>query len=498
MGIRKLLIANRGEIAVRIMASARELGIRCVAVHSDVDRKSRHVLAADEAYEIGEAPPLKSYLDREKLVATAKRVGCDAIHPGYGFLAEDPAFAKAVRDAGLVFVGPEAETICVMGDKVKSKRIMREAGVPVVPAVSDLENGGLERIAKLGYPVIVKAAAGGGGKGMRVVDEPEQLEPALEACRREAYKAFGDGRIFVEKYIVRPRHIEFQILADAHAGVVHLFERECSVQRRHQKVIEETPSTALTEATRAAMAKAAVKAAKAVGYKNAGTVEFIFKEPDTFYFLEMNTRIQVEHPVTEMTTGIDLVRQQLLLATGERLGFGQRDVRRRGHAIECRVYAENPENNFLPSAGRVFLHKEPSGPNIRNDSGLNETDEISTFYDPIISKLVAYGATREEARARMLCALRDYVVLGVSTNIGFLADVLRHPDFIAGKTYTGLIPEFLEDWEPKRKMREIALACVEHFRASATARPGAAASEAGRPVWDPWREIGPFEIGMKG
>ena len=494
MGIKKLLIANRGEIAVRIIKSARELGIKCVAVHSDIDRGARHVLAADEARCLGEAAPLKSYLDMAKVIAAAQASGCDAIHPGYGFLSENPKFAALVEEAGLIFVGPKAATIALMGDKVASKEAMQKAGVPVVPFVKGTEEFCLKEAPKLGYPLMIKAIAGGGGKGMRMVSAPEQLKPALEAASREALKAFGDGRVFVEKCIVKPRHIEFQVLADSHGNVVHLFERECSIQRRHQKVAEEAPSTALGAKARAAMADAAVKAAKAAGYVNAGTVEFIFEEPDKFYFLEMNTRLQVEHPVTEMTTGIDLVREQLLVAGGEKLAFGQKDLQSRGHAIECRVYAENPENNFLPSAGKVHFFKEPSGPNVRNDCGFGSGDEISTYYDPLISKLVTYGATREEARLRMLAALKEYVVLGVSTNIPFLIDVMAHPEFTAGRTYTDFIPKFFEDWKPRREKLELALACAEYRHGHGPAA-GARAGAAKERSYNPWEEIGPFEIG---
>ena len=494
MGIKKLLIANRGEIAVRIIKSARELGIKCVAVHSDIDRGARHVLAADEAREIGEASPLKSYLDMGKIIAAAKASGCDAIHPGYGFLSENPKFAALVAEAGLIFVGPRADTIALMGDKVASKEAMSKAGVPVVPFVKGTEEFCLKEAPKLGYPLMIKAIAGGGGKGMRMVSAPEQLKPALEAASREALKAFGDGRVFVEKCIVKPRHIEFQVLADSHGNLVHLFERECSIQRRHQKVVEEAPSPVLGEKVRAAMAAAAVKAAKAAGYVNAGTVEFIFEEPDKFYFLEMNTRLQVEHPVTEMTTGIDLVREQLLVAGGEKLGFRQEDLVRRGHSIECRVYAENPENNFLPSAGKLFLCREPGGPNIRNDSGFGTGDEISTYYDPLLSKLAVYGATREEARLRMLAALREYVVLGVNTNIAFLIDVVSHPDFAAGRTYTDFIPKYFGDWKPRREKMNIALGCAEYSRAQgAPVRAGSGRAEG--TGYNPWTETGPFEIG---
>lgn len=494
MGIKKLLIANRGEIAVRIIKSARELGIKCVAVHSDIDRGARHVLAADEARCLGEAPPLKSYLDMAKVIAAAQASCCDAIHPGYGFLSENPKFAALVEEAGLVFVGPKAATIALMGDKVASKEAMSKAGVPVVPFVKGTEEFCLKEAPKLGYPLMIKAIAGGGGKGMRMVSAPEQLKPALEAASREALKAFGDGRVFVEKCIVKPRHIEFQVLADSHGNVVHLFERECSIQRRHQKVAEEAPSTALGPKVRAAMAEAAVNAAKAAGYVNAGTVEFIFEEPDKFYFLEMNTRLQVEHPVTEMTTGIDLVREQLLVAGGEKLAFTQADLKSRGHALECRVYAENPENNFLPSAGKVHFFREPSGPNVRNDCGFGSGDEISTYYDPLISKLVTYGATREEARLRMLAALKEYVVLGVSTNIPFLIDVISHPEFAAGRTYTDFIPKFFEDWKPRREKLGLALACAE-YRHGHSPAAGARAGAAKERSYNPWAELGPFEIG---
>ena len=494
MGIKKLLIANRGEIAVRIIKSARELGIKCVAVHSDIDRRARHVCAADEAREIGEAPPLKSYLDMGKLIEAALASGCDAIHPGYGFLSENHKFASLVADAGLTFVGPRAETIALMGNKVASKEAMSKAGVPVVPFLAGKGEVSLEGAQKLGYPLMIKAVAGGGGKGMRMVSGPEQLKSALEAAGREALKAFGDGSVFVEKCILKPRHIEFQIFADAHGNIVHRFERECSIQRRHQKVVEEAPSPVSDPAVMAAMAGAAVKAAKAADYVNAGTVEFIFEEPDKFYFLEMNTRLQVEHPVTEMTTGIDLVREQLRVAGGDKLGFRQADLIRRGHSIECRVYAENPGNNFLPSAGKIHLYREPSGPNIRNDSGFGEGDEISTYYDPLISKLAAYGATREEARARMLAALREYVVLGVNTNIAFLIDVIAHPDFAAGKTYTDFIPRFFETWKPKRERTDIALACAEYRRAHGS--PGSAGLIAVKERgYEPWKDLGPFEIG---
>ncbi|MBI4350208.1 MAG: acetyl-CoA carboxylase biotin carboxylase subunit [Elusimicrobia bacterium] len=492
MGIKKLLVANRGEIAVRVIKSARELGIKCVAVHSDIDRRARHVLAAGEAREIGEASPLKSYLDMGKIIAAAKAAGCDAVHPGYGFLSENPKFAAMVAEAGLIFVGPKAETITLMGDKLASKEAMHKAGVPIVPFVEGAVTA--KEAEKLGYPLMIKAVAGGGGKGMRMVTGPEQLKPAMEAAAREAQKAFGDDRVFVEKCIVKPRHIEFQVLADSHGNVVHLFERECSIQRRHQKVVEEAPSAALAPKVRNAMAAAAVKAAKAANYVNAGTVEFIFEEPDRFYFLEMNTRLQVEHPVTEMTTGIDVVREQLLIAGGEKLGFGQEDLVRRGHAIECRVYAENPENNFLPSAGKIHLFREPSGPNIRNDSGFGSGDEISTYYDPLISKLVTYGASREEARLRMLAALKEYVVLGVSTNIPFLIALVSHPEFTAGKTYTDFIPKYFPDWKPGREKLDLALACAEFSRAhgpAGNARGGAAKERS----YNPWAELGPFEIG---
>ena len=416
----KILIANRGEIAVRVMRACRELGIESVAVYSEPDRSALHVRQADHAYPIGPAAAAESYLRIDKLIAAALESRADAIHPGYGFLSERAAFAQACADAGVVFIGPSAHAIAAMGDKVEARRLMRKAGVPVVPGSDHAlsSDGEVEKLASaIGFPVMLKAAGGGGGKGMRLVESPDQLKSALRAARSEARSAFGDDRVYVEKAIVRPRHIEVQVLGDTHGHVVHLYERECSVQRRHQKVIEESPSTALDEATRSEMGRVAVAAAKAVDYVGAGTVEFLVDQERRFHFLEMNTRIQVEHPITEAVTGVDLVKAQIEIAAGRALGFAQEDIVQRGWAIECRIYAEDPENGFLPAPGRIVVLRVPSGIGIRDDSGVYEGFEVSTFYDPMISKLIAWGSNREEAIGRMLRALAEYTVVGPIANV---------------------------------------------------------------------------------
>ncbi|HWP66552.1 MAG TPA: acetyl-CoA carboxylase biotin carboxylase subunit, partial [Candidatus Limnocylindria bacterium] len=440
--IRRVLIANRGEIAVRIIRACRELGIESVAVYSDPDRTALHTRLADHAYHIGPAPAAESYLQIPKLLEVAARAGADAIHPGYGFLSERAPFARAVREAGLVFVGPSPEAVEAMGDKVEARRRMLAAGVPVVPGSerpieSDSE---VERLVRdIGFPVMLKAAGGGGGKGMRLVHDQAGLASALRAARSEARSAFGDDRVYVEKAIVRPRHVEVQVLGDTHGNVIHLYERECSIQRRHQKVIEESPSMAIDQKTREAMGAVAVQAAKAVDYVGAGTIEFLVDQQRNFYFLEMNTRIQVEHPVTEMVTGVDLVRAQLEIAAGKPLPIRQTDVVQRGWAIECRIYAEDPENNFLPAPGRIEVLQVPTGLGVRDDSGVYEGFEVSTFYDPILSKLIAWGATREEATQRMLRALHEYVVVGPTVNVAFHRWALQHPAFVAGDLDTGFI-----------------------------------------------------------
>ncbi len=439
---KRILVANRGEIAVRVMRACRELGIESVAVYSEPDRSALHVRQADHAYPIGPAAAAESYLRIDKLIAVARESGADAIHPGYGFLSERAAFAQACADAKITFIGPSADAITAMGDKVEARRLMRKAGVPVVPGSDDAlgSDEAVQRIAgEIGFPVMLKAAGGGGGKGMRLVESTDKLASALRAARSEARSAFGDDRVYVEKAIVRPRHVEVQVLGDTHGHVIHLYERECSIQRRHQKVIEESPSLAIDQKTREEMGRVAVAAAKAVDYVGAGTIEFLVDQDRHFYFLEMNTRIQVEHPITEAVTGVDLVKAQIEIAAGRPLSIAQTDVVQRGWAIECRIYAEDPENNFLPAPGRIAVLRVPSGIGIRDDSGVYEGFEVSTHYDPILSKLVAWGGSRDEAIGRMLRALSEYVIVGPIANVAFHRWALRHPAFRAGEIDTGFI-----------------------------------------------------------
>ncbi|MFD8033090.1 acetyl-CoA carboxylase biotin carboxylase subunit [Streptomyces sp. NPDC048231] len=439
-----VLVANRGEIAVRVIRTLRSLGVRSVAVFSDADADARHVREADTAVRIGPAPAAESYLSVERLLEAAARSGAQAVHPGYGFLAENAAFAQACTDAGLVFIGPPARAISLMGDKIRAKETVRAAGVPVVPGSSGsgLTDDELDAAAReIGVPVLLKPSAGGGGKGMRLVREPELLAEEIAAARREARASFGDDTLLVERWIDRPRHIEIQVLADGHGNVVHLGERECSLQRRHQKIIEEAPSVLLDEATRAAMGEAAVQAARSCGYEGAGTVEFIVpgSDPSSYYFMEMNTRLQVEHPVTELVTGLDLVEWQVRVAAGEPLSFGQRDVSLTGHAIEARVCAEDPARGFLPSGGTVLSLHEPQGEGVRTDSGLTEGTEVGSLYDPMLSKVIAYGPDRATALRRLRAALARTVTLGVQTNAGFLRRLLAHPAVVAGELDTGLV-----------------------------------------------------------
>jgi acetyl-CoA carboxylase biotin carboxylase subunit len=441
----KLLVANRGEIAVRVLRACRELGIATVAVHSTIDRSAMHVREADEAVEIGPAPAAESYLRSGAIVDAARATGATLIHPGYGFLAENAAFAEACRDAGLTFVGPPPEAIAAMGSKLGARALMTAAGVPVVPgaAPADQTEAGIRAAAlEIGYPLLVKASAGGGGKGMRVVTRREDLDEAIAAARREARAAFGDGTLYVERLVSAPRHVEFQVFADRHGHAVHLFERECSIQRRHQKVVEETPSLALTPGLRARMGEAAVAAARACGYENAGTIEFLVEgtgDAARFYFLEMNTRLQVEHPITEQVTGLDLVRAQIAVALGEPLPWTQDQLAQRGHAIECRICAEDPAQDFLPQAGPLLACQFPQAPGIRIDAGVATGDAIPVHYDPLVAKLVATGRTRDESIARAIAALRRTVVFGIRTNVGFLARLLDHPRYRAGDLDTGFI-----------------------------------------------------------
>jgi acetyl-CoA carboxylase biotin carboxylase subunit len=445
---RKILIANRGEIAVRIMRACRDMSIAPVAIFSEADARALHVRMADEAYCIGPAPSTESYLQIEKIVDVAKRARADAIHPGYGFLAENADFARAVTEAGLAFIGPTPEAMEVMGSKTSARRAAIAAGAPVVPGTTEALNSfaeARELAARFGYPIMLKAAAGGGGKGMRQVASESELRSALEAAQSEAQSAFGDAEVYLEKVVEKPRHIEIQIFGDMHGNHVHLGERECSIQRRHQKVIEECPSPINDSDLRQRMGEAAVKIAKAVNYVGAGTVEFLFSDlTRDFYFLEMNTRLQVEHPVTELVTGFDLVREQINVAAGAPLSFKQEDVRWHGHAIECRVYAEDPENNFFPSPGKITFLRVPDGPGIRDDSGVTDGDEVSIYYDPMISKLAAWGRTRAEAVDRMRRALDEYAIGGIKTTLPFFREIVRDQEFIDAKLDTGFIPRFNE------------------------------------------------------
>ena len=492
---KKILIANRGEIAVRLIRACQELEVSTVAVYSEADRLALHVRFADEAYYLGPAPSNESYLVQDKLIEVAKKSGADAVHPGYGFLAENPEFAERVAGAGLVFIGPPPKAMRLMGDKTAARQRMLKANVPIVPGTDKaLPNDAAAAVLAndLGYPVLLKAAAGGGGKGMRVVKTKAEIASAFRAAKSEAESAFGDGRIYIEKYLEAPRHIEFQILADQHGNVVHLGERECSIQRRHQKVIEEAPSCILDEQLRQKMATAAVSAAVACGYQNAGTVEFMLEKNHSFYFLEMNTRLQVEHPVTEMVTGLDLVKEQIRIAEGEPLGYEQKDIRCTGHAIECRIYAEDTTNNFLPSTGRISFMAPPSGPGVRDDNGFYSGAEISIYYDPLISKLITWGRDRAEAISRMKRALKEYSLFGVETSIPFCFKVMEHEKFISGDFDTHFIEkEFFNhpgrltdqaDVTPGQEIAAIGAVLFEHLykQSNRRLRPAETNSNASR------------------
>jgi acetyl-CoA carboxylase biotin carboxylase subunit len=493
------LIANRGEIAVRIIRACRELGIRAVVVYSEADARARHVRMADAAFAIGGASPSDSYLHINRLLEAAARTGCDCVHPGYGFLSETEAFAQAVLDAGLTWIGPPPEAIGLMGVKTDARALMQQAGVPLVPGFQSEDATDeilLEAADQIGYPVMVKAAGGGGGKGIRVAYRRDDLPDGLRAARREAQNAFGDGRLFLERFIERARHVEIQIVADTQGSTVHLFERECSAQRRHQKVIEESPSSRLSEEVRAAIGQAAVNAARAVGYVNAGTVEFILTPENEFYFLEMNTRLQVEHPVTEMVTGLDLVRLQFAIAAGEPLPFTQADLQQRGHALECRVYAEDAENGFLPAVGVLRLFLPPEGPGIRVDSGVQTGDEITLHYDPMIAKIIVGAPTREAALRRMDAALRQTVILGTATNLRFLRWLVNHPAFQAGEVDTAFIESHLGEFSAAAgpPPDEALIAAALHDFHSAQERRSGFAGDTGT-VYDPWSQSDGYRIG---
>jgi len=445
--IKKILIANRGEIALRVIRSAKELGIKTVAVYSEVDRRSLHVLHADEAIPLGPAPSRDSYLNMKKILDAARKTNADAIHPGYGFLSENAAFAKAVEEAGFIWIGPSSRSIKIMGDKIAAKKAVSRYKIPQVPGSNGIirnKKEAREVARKIGFPVLIKASAGGGGKGMRIVEDIKDFDSHLERAQSEAQSAFGDSSVFIEKFVSSPRHIEFQILGDLHGNIIHFFERECSIQRRHQKVIEEAPSSVLDEDLRERMGKAAVDVARSVNYAGAGTVEFILDESHNFYFLEMNTRLQVEHPVTEMITGVDLVKQQIFVAEGEKLKIKQQDLKILGHAIEARVYAEDPENSFLPDIGKLLTYRRPQGIGVRVDDAFEEGMDIPIHYDPMIAKLIAFAGNREEAIERMIRAIDEYLVTGVSTTLNFCKFVMQHRAFRSGNFDTNFVPKYFK------------------------------------------------------
>lgn len=510
---KKILIANRGEIAVRIMATCREMGIQTVAIYSDADRNAFHVREADEAYYIGPAPATQSYLRIDTIIDTARQSGAEAIHPGYGFLSENPSFAEACEKAGITFIGPPASAMRLMGSKIAAKQLAQSVGVPTIPGYNGENQDDTVLISeaeRIGFPLLIKASAGGGGKGMREVHSAVDLREQLAGARREAQASFGDATVFLERLIQQPRHVEIQVLGDTFGNLVHLGERECSIQRRHQKIVEESPSVALTPALRAEMGTAAVRIARAAGYVNAGTLEFLLDRDKQFYFLEMNTRLQVEHPVTELITGTDLVRHQLQIAAAQPLGLTQEQITPRGHAIEVRLYAEDPDNNFVPSTGTVTLFVKPTGPGIRVDSGIESGDEITQFYDPMIAKLIVYSEDRTSAIERLQAALKQEVVFGVKTNSPLLLAIAKHPAFRQGRTYTSFLEEYgfigekgvgthpgrektvQEQEASNRKPLHIALLAAAMFDivGSGEDRP----LRNGQPQPNPWHMLGPWRM----
>jgi acetyl-CoA/propionyl-CoA carboxylase biotin carboxyl carrier protein len=492
----KVLVANRGEIAIRIFRTLRDLGIGAVAVYSEADRDALHVRSADEAFLVGPGPADESYLVADRILEAAARAGAEAIHPGYGFLAENEAFAAAVESSGLAWIGPPSAAIELMGSKTRARTAMRDAGVPIIPGATDPVESVAEVLRlgeEVGYPLIVKAAAGGGGKGMKLVESPDEAERAFESARREGEKYFADGRVYVERYLIDPRHVEVQVLADAHGNVIHLGERDCTIQRRHQKLIEETPSPAVDDELRERIGRIAVDAARAAGYRSAGTIEGLLTAEGDYFFMEMNTRIQVEHTVTEEVTGIDLVREQVLIAAGEPLSLRQEDVRLRGHAIECRINAEDVASGFLPAPGRITHYREPAGPGVRVDSGVVAGSEISGLYDPMIAKLIVHGVDREHARMRMLRALDEFELAGPPTLLGFHRALLSHPCFVAGETCHGIV----ESEGLAARAQELTREAPESVSGNGRARPRTTAVEVGGRRFDvtvlepepPWLEL---------
>ncbi|MDI6917072.1 MAG: acetyl-CoA carboxylase biotin carboxylase subunit [Thermoplasmatales archaeon] len=498
---KKILIANRGEIAIRILKACQEMGVKTVAVYSDADAYSPHVQLADESAPLGNPLSSESYLNIQKIIHAAVETGAEAIHPGYGFLAENPDFAYACENAGITFIGPKSDVIKLMGNKIEAKQRMEKADVPIIPGYHGLrqENNFLfKQGKKIGFPLLVKAAAGGGGKGMRIVHREEELEEAIEGAKREAKSAFGNDTLLLEKYLDKPRHIEFQILADAYGNIVHLFERECSIQRRHQKVIEESPSPVMTAEMREKMGKAAVKAAKAVGYTNAGTIEFMVDSSLNFYFMEMNTRLQVEHPITEATTGVDIVKWQIRIASGEKITLCQETLSQRGHAIECRIYAEDPANGFLPCSGVLTKVEPPVGPNIRNDMGIETGMEVTAYYDPLLAKLIVSGENREDAINKMVWALSNYVLLGITTNTSFLKEILTHEAFRRGDITTHFIDTHFKNWfatRPEIPVEAlIALSVYDMMNAKSGVQKEVTVSSVSDP-YSPWKRAGKWRIG---
>jgi len=502
--LKKILIANRGEIAVRVIRACREMGIESVAVYSEVDRKSLHVQEADEAVLIGAAPASESYLNIERIMQAVRDTGAQAVHPGYGFLAENALFSRRCEEAGIVFIGPGSKAMELVGDKIRSRQTMQKAGIPIIPGMKNAESSAAtfaREAEAIGYPVMIKASAGGGGKGMRIVRDPDSLNSALEAGRREARSAFGDDSVYLEKYIEEPRHIEFQILADHYGKIVHVFERECSIQRRHQKIIEESPSPALDSELRSTMGATAIQVMRTAGYTNAGTVEFLLDKNKRFYFLEVNARLQVEHPVTELVSGLDLVHEQIRIASGEKLRFTQDMLQSRGHALECRIYAEDPDKQFLPYPGKILYLKSPQGPGIRHDTGIYSGWEVPIHYDPILAKLIVWAEDREAARRRMEAALGEYVVLGVKTCIGFLRDVMRHPQFRSGCLSTDFLAKYFDGWKSagSEEGQEMTLAALAAAIESGTRlRKSGGGTSPQQEVHSPWVRLGKWEMGGGG
>lgn len=496
---KKILIANRGEIAVRIIKACREMDITTVAVFSEADRNSLHVISADEALNIGPPPAIESYLNIDRIVEAAKKTGAEAIHPGYGFLAENANFVRRCEQEGIVFIGPNSKAMELVGDKVRSRRTMEKAGIPIIPGMKGIPSSMKEyeiEAQRIRYPVMIKASAGGGGKGMRIIHSKTELMAGIEAGQREAKSAFGDESVYLEKYIEEPRHVEFQALADNQGNVVHLFERECSVQRRHQKIVEESPSQALDPELRAKMGETAKKVIQVSGYNNAGTVEFLLDKKKNFYFLEVNARLQVEHPVTEFITGVDLVHQQIKIASGEKLSLRQDELEQTGHAIECRIYAEDPFNNFLPSAGKVLFLKEPSGPGVRHDCGIYSGCDVPIYYDPILAKLIVWAENRDIASHRMIKALDDYVILGIQTTINFLKDVIAHPQFQAGEATTHFIAQYFARWEGKKKTENARMIAALASAFDSVAKPvSSGIAHDQNTVPSPWQTLGKWRLG---